>query len=239
MPRYPEPRILAYFDIIGWSAASCNLADARRVKRVAAFLESKAESRANDERQKRWNATADSSDVVRAREERLNFQLSVFSDNVAISTTPAHARELVLRTAEFCRFLLLSGFLARGGITAGLLLHRENLIFGPALVRAVALEKCASKPRLLIDPDASAAVEADAVLQDQDGKKILNWFTYGSIPGSLKSSSILELSSLDSAVVRGLKDASLEKHKRKWRYMRKSLVEMRNHSKSLGLLRNE
>ncbi len=232
MPRKPEPCIIAYFDIIGWSAACLNPGDASRVRNVARALQSRVEMRGNDERQKRWNATRDSSDIVKARDARLNFQLSVFSDNVAISAGHSHAPELILRAAELCRLLLRSGFLARGGITTGLLLHQENIIFGPALVRAVELEQCASKPRLLVDPDAADLIEAGAVLPDRDGRRILNWCMYGTIPGLVPPRPSLEsiteeISLLESAISRGLKDASLEKHKRKWRYMRHSFAEMR------------
>jgi len=47
--------------------------------------------------------------------------------------------------------LVTSGILLRGAITSGLLYHDQNLIFGPALNEAVALEKLASYPRVILD----------------------------------------------------------------------------------------
>lgn len=47
--------------------------------------------------------------------------------------------------------LVTSGILLRGAITSGLLYHDQSLIFGPALNEAVALEKLASYPRVILD----------------------------------------------------------------------------------------
>lgn len=48
--------------------------------------------------------------------------------------------------------LLQLGFLTRGGITIGPVHHRDNIIFGPALIEAVALEKEAHYPRIAEPP---------------------------------------------------------------------------------------
>ena len=47
--------------------------------------------------------------------------------------------------------LVASGILLRGAITSGLLYHDQSLVFGPALNEAVALEKLASYPRVILD----------------------------------------------------------------------------------------
>jgi hypothetical protein len=51
------------------------------------------------------------------------------------------------------RYLLKRGILTRGGVAVGSLLHYQNVIFGPALVRAYRLEsQLALFPRVIVDP---------------------------------------------------------------------------------------
>jgi hypothetical protein len=51
------------------------------------------------------------------------------------------------------RYLLKRGILTRGGVALGSLLHHNNVIFGPALVRAYRLEsQLALFPRVIVDP---------------------------------------------------------------------------------------
>jgi hypothetical protein len=45
--------------------------------------------------------------------------------------------------------VLQQGFLTRDGVTVGQMYHNDNVVFGPALIEAVALEKEAHYPRLL------------------------------------------------------------------------------------------
>jgi|JI9StandDraft_2_1071091.scaffolds.fasta_scaffold45212_2 hypothetical protein len=47
--------------------------------------------------------------------------------------------------------LIHSGVLLRGAIVSGLLFHDDHLVFGPALNEAVALEKLANYPRVILD----------------------------------------------------------------------------------------
>jgi hypothetical protein len=57
-------------------------------------------------------------------------------------------------------------------VAAGPLFHRDNIIFGPALVRAAELEKVARSPRILIDnsvPIEDTGEDLPCTLQDHDG----------------------------------------------------------------------
>ncbi len=50
--------------------------------------------------------------------------------------------------------MLQLGFLTRGAVVKGKIYHLDNIVFGPALVRAVALERAAQQPRILFDRDS-------------------------------------------------------------------------------------
>ena len=88
----------------------------------------------------------------------LNLRVSTFSDNVVISqdvseTTPP----LLITLIAFLQIAGgLSGFLLRGGVTIGQIIHDQECVFGPALNRAYELEKhCAKYPRIVLDRKAA------------------------------------------------------------------------------------
>lgn len=79
-----------------------------------------------------------------------------FSDSVVISyrKDEQHGQgvsSLLLDVHRIQLSLIHSGVLLRGAITTGLLFHDAHLVFGPALNEAVALEKLANYPRVILD----------------------------------------------------------------------------------------
>lgn len=89
-----------------------------------------------------------------------NYEVSAFSDNMAVSLPFRHGYEL----AELIQFassmtlhLLHRGVLSRGGIAVGALRHKGSYIYGPALVEAYRLEsKEAIYPRVVLAKNALA-----------------------------------------------------------------------------------
>jgi hypothetical protein len=82
-------------------------------------------------------------------------QVSIFSDLIVISY-PLAAKNLTfdflcVELALFLQPLLAQGVIARGIITQGSLYHKEDIIFGEALIEAYELErKIARYPRIII-----------------------------------------------------------------------------------------
>lgn len=65
--------------------------------------------------------------------------------------------------------LVNRGIFIRGGITVGKLYHRDDVLFGPAMVQAYELEsRFANYPRIVVDPAALAALKADERLRNED-----------------------------------------------------------------------
>lgn len=65
--------------------------------------------------------------------------------------------------------LVHRGIFVRGGLTVGKLYHRDNVLFGPAMVQAYDLEsKLAISPRIVIDPAALDALRTDKRLRSED-----------------------------------------------------------------------
>lgn len=73
--------------------------------------------------------------------------------------------DLVHAQAELVR----RGIFIRGGLTVGKLYHKDDVMFGPAMVQAYELElKFANYPRIVIDPTTIAALKTDDRLRNED-----------------------------------------------------------------------
>lgn len=77
-----------------------------------------------------------------------------FSDSLLISFAADQYAQMHLEStlASVISTLLFNGFVARGAVSCGLLIHRESLAYGPAMIRAHELENTEAKvPRVILD----------------------------------------------------------------------------------------
>lgn len=83
--------------------------------------------------------------------------VTYFSDSIVISydySEPSQLYHTLIDLLYVSFEMANQGFLARGGVTIGKLIHNENLIFGPAMVKAYDLEsKKAIYPRIIVEKD--------------------------------------------------------------------------------------
>ena len=70
----------------------------------------------------------------------LKVEFGAFSDNFVYSIPADFGGRILNFIPKMVRTLLQKGFLIRGGITVGKLYHKENVVFGPALIEAVKIE---------------------------------------------------------------------------------------------------
>ncbi|NWJ27659.1 hypothetical protein [Rhizobium sp. RM] len=93
-------------------------------------------------------------------------EFAQFSDSIIISIPRRHDLDvgrMIKLVTEFQSSVLFSGFLIRGGITAGPMFHQGRVAFGPALNRAYELDsKIANFPRVVIDPSLERIVKRQA-----------------------------------------------------------------------------
>jgi hypothetical protein len=140
---------------------------------------------------------------------------AVFSDSI-LSARPILSRSraataqaifsLILEAAQLQAGLATRDYFARGAITLGKFHFYGNLIFGPALVEAVQLERgVAVNPRIVISAEATLALrrgegsgDGDAVsyagapvLVDSDGVAFVDYLS-----GSLQADADLQLTTL-------------------------------------------
>jgi len=181
-PRLADCAVL-YFDLLGVSAM--------------------AQGVAADEELKRFDTTIRSAvpypigSAAAREEERGAYPATVFSDSV-VQAVPIPAEldptepifQVVLEVAQLQTELATRNYFARGAITLDKFHSYRGLLFGPALVEAVALEReVAVSPRIVLSPAASAALLAGAgsdafarmlyeeipVLVDEDGVPFVDY----------------------------------------------------------------
>jgi hypothetical protein len=85
----------------------------------------------------------------------LAVRASSFSDNMVVTQVPDdRTKMLVQHLANIQLASALVGFLVRGAITVGNVVHDDEVVFGPGLNRAYELETTVAKyPRIILDPD--------------------------------------------------------------------------------------
>lgn len=125
-----DKRIICYFDILGFSSIVCNkILDSSNIERLFTDISNIIEKYSTD-----------------------NINISHFSDSFVVSiryrtNAPTQLRFIFDILEKLLEFKLL----ARGAIVFGEIQHYDNNIFGPALVKAVYLEKKAKYPRVVLD----------------------------------------------------------------------------------------
>jgi hypothetical protein len=89
----------------------------------------------------------------------ISFSEKLFNDTVSLR----HAViEILNITQQLANFLILKGFLLRGGITIGQVYHENNIVFGPAHVSSYELESQIAKyPRILASPQLVDCFNSD------------------------------------------------------------------------------
>lgn len=94
---------------------------------------------------------------LRADEADISKQVTQFSDSVVVSYSVSETSSvfyLVNEVALLIIDLAYMGFLVRGGITFGSLIHTTEYLVGPAMIRAYEMESMEAKsPRVLLDPN--------------------------------------------------------------------------------------
>lgn len=135
-----ERRLIVFFDILGWKEHIRKAgSDTARITELNFILNMFSVFERH-----------------RGEEALPGAQISTFSDNIAVSIpySSEFLGSMVNAMARVQLGLALAGFLVRGAISIGDLVHTQSAVFGPALVRAYELEsQRAVYPRVLLDPD--------------------------------------------------------------------------------------
>jgi hypothetical protein len=97
-------------------------------------------------------------------------QATYCSDSIIISTPPTTIDAIWLceAAARIQNSICHLGFLLRGGISTGLVYHSQNTIFGPAITKAVALEREVIWPVIAIGNETYQIFHEAVTEEDQE-----------------------------------------------------------------------
>src|SRR5689334_17673257 len=108
-----ERRVVVFFDVLGWR---------NHVKRAA---QNKEDIR------RLWHLILTTARGTRA-DRGLDIKVTTFSDNVVISQKPGtNTPHLLMQLGIWQLGAAISGFLLRGGVTLGDIIHEDEAVFGP------------------------------------------------------------------------------------------------------------
>lgn len=158
-----EKRVVCFMDILGFKSMILNSAnDAGLRDRIYECLNETKRINEHFKLNKYQfrvvpaGAKIDSTKVI---DTGITSEMSFFSDSIILSYKMDQMRDdlmdLMLVLYEIGCFafnLACMDFFVRGGLTYGDVVHKGNLCFGPALVKAVALEGKAVHPRISVCP---------------------------------------------------------------------------------------
>ncbi|QKE10617.1 hypothetical protein [Bacillus cereus] len=145
LERYEE-RFIAFIDILGFkehiSQTLTNSTHFKKVRNVLNFIS---------------KLKYDNDGGVLAQKE-IGREITVFSDSIVISypiSLPSAGFYLLLDVIHLQLEMMGAGILMRGGITIGPLCHEDNIVYGPAMIKAYELEnQYAIYPRVIVDKEA-------------------------------------------------------------------------------------
>jgi hypothetical protein len=165
-----EQRIVAFGDILGWTDATRDASQVGSLEKTISLIGQYAGGFSTDFKKALEKTPAIPRQII---EEHANIEFCHFSDCFAVSAPIAHGKR-VFGILSVASDKLLHGpkpFLVRGGVTVGMVCHRQGIIFGPALVEAVEIEHRAYYPRFLCSDKLVAYLDGtpykhDVVFED-------------------------------------------------------------------------
>ena len=165
-----QSRVVAFLDILGWKTAiEKSQYDAEYIKDLGVSLQI-------------LESQCVATNKMRGFVEDLGNQtlpgdprLTQFSDCLVLSASPDYSGiGFMVSSIKFiCSSFLQRGLLIRGGIVLGDMYHRDNSLFGPALVEAHRLEsKEAKVPRIILQKELADSLGKGDKYLNKDGSLI-------------------------------------------------------------------
>ena len=236
-----QQRLLLYCDILGWSAEIAT-GDTSKLTAAVDFIHSRAKDYNEQERQR---LLARDGKIIQTQigpvgpgqinRAALEIQYGAFSDHFVFSIPESFGSRIFSIASKLIIELLRIRFLVRGAIVLGPLHHRDNVIFGPALLEAVNIEENeAFYPRILISDDAAIHCSKlpndpryKSMVLDQVGRQVVNPFAMPFVGGSdevIESFVSLnfflpEIKSMVEQEIDRLEKANRHRQAEKWRYL--------------------
>lgn len=171
-----EDRLVAFVDVLGWSyAVRRSGTDAQGLAWFAELLQGMEQQAAGS----RQFSSTFPEDIPLPGTVR-DFQATQFSDCLVLSVpfdAPYAMSSMEQWLGQLCIIAAQNGFLLRGGLVRGPLLHKERVVLGPAMLDAYDLERCvAVYPRIIADASIfQEAFPSPSWIKDADGQLFFDY----------------------------------------------------------------
>lgn len=215
-----ERRIVAFGDILGWTDKCRDEKEKDTLFKAVIGIANHAKSFSPEVK----NIVANSSVGLSQDDKEIhaNIEFSHFSDSFALSAPVAYGKSLFDILSWANTQLLQKGFLVRGGVAIGSLCHSYKIIFGPALVEAVDIEKDAYYPRFLCSDELIKCLCEESyknrfIFQDCHDDWVVNT--------ACGNSQVL-LHDMLAIIEERIQRSTASNHRRKWQYARTTLPRM-------------
>jgi len=209
-----EQKYVCFLDILGFSSAILHPDHPHFNRCTGYFFEAL-------KLLKKWHKNQISKKIPSKGDRFLRrLEISQFSDCVAFSCAldPYSLSLFFDRAAQLQRELLKGGLLSRGAITKGEIFHKNDYIFGPALVQAVEMEEKASFPMIILSVDVLQDLHADPARNNYSQKiqcDLDNNYYVRYIENWEYIRNAIEFAQLKETILFGLRDPNVEE-KYKW-----------------------
>ncbi len=176
-----EERLPLYVDILGWTTAIRERGEDPLLLKAVQRVHIHAETHNERYRQELLSRGGKGERIFKMP---LQVHFAAFSDHFVYSMPEAFGPRIITVASKLVLDLLRMGWLTRGAIVVGKLHHKDNAIFGPALLEAVCSEETkAIFPRVLISDEVIRRLEdwkldpdEKIFLVDQLGSVVANPF---------------------------------------------------------------
>jgi hypothetical protein len=234
-----ELRWLLYIDILGWRELIAGGIDSELleiVQRIHLVAEGTNENvrqqyLARDGKHEEWMPGVAGTFSVNPL--FLQNQFGAFSDHFVFSMPASYGPWFIGSASKLIIDLLHAGVLTRGAAVLGDLYHRDNVIFGPALVEAADIEaREAIYPRILLSSavikewdNTDSVRDSTLVIKDTLGRRVVNPFSLPFSGGETILDSFVDLNYHLAEIratiemeIQSLEAANRHPHAEKWRY---------------------
>ncbi len=165
-----EHRVVAFLDILGWAQAIIQSSTSPELtQRLGIAVQTLAvHVRMNEWQRQHGGPGGWAGDPM----------VTHFSDSILISfSADRYAQHMMESTlSAIVHNLMIQGFVVRGGVSQGLMIHRPGMAYGPALVAAYELEsRQASVPRIVLDQSLAAAWGGGTPIMNREQALLGHW----------------------------------------------------------------
>ncbi len=161
-----EERVVCFIDILGFKAhIDKSTQDVNYIKTISMVLDAIADV---------TNMEEDD-----AKDRNIDVKVTQFSDNIVLSykiDSDDQLAFIIISISDMISRLIQYGFLLRGAITQGKVIHTDKQLFGPAMNEAYELEsKVAIYPRIIISRDVLFNANFSEKYEENAKNRIMDW----------------------------------------------------------------